>query len=176
VPKAWRDKAAISPTYARLLQRTSETLNPEELVVRDRFVDALLQGCTKREAAIRAGFCEANGFSEQMANKRGWEMYREAYVQDQLRQLREALEEDKLLSRKELLLNLKEIAFDGRVMGVTRVMASQGLAKICGYDAPTKVEATVQSGVMVVPVSGSVDEWEAAAKDAQKKLQEDAGK
>jgi hypothetical protein len=44
-------------------------------------------------------------------------------------------------------------------------------AKLLGLDAPTRIDAQLAgSGVMLIPVSGSIDDWEKEAMAAQAKL------
>lgn len=158
-----------SANQKRLARRTKENMTPEMLARRDRFVDGLLMGMSKYQAAIYAGV------PPRSASKEGSSLYCEPYVQEQFRALREAIEEEKLLTRKELILNVKSIAFDDREQGGARVGASSLLAKIMGYESPTKIQAEVEhkGGVMMVPMASSVEDWEALASRAQKQLKED---
>ena len=162
-------KRADSANQKRLARRTKENMSPEMLERRDRFVDARIMGMPKYRAAIYAGV------PPRSANKEGSNLYCEPYVQERFRTLREAIEEENLITRKELILNVKSIAFDDREQGGARVGASSLLAKVMGYEAPTKIQAEVEhkGGVMMVPVAGSVDDWEAQASGAQKQLKED---
>lgn len=56
-----------------------------------------------------------------------------------------------------------------------RVAALKQLCLMYGFEAPkqTNVNVGVQSGVMLVPMTGSMGDWEKAASESQKKLQED---
>lgn len=158
-----------SANQKRLARRTKENMTPEMLERRDRFVDGLLMGMSKYQAAIYAGV------PPRSARKEGCNLYCEPYVQERFKELREAIEEEKLLTRKELILNVKSIAFDDREQGGARVGASSLLAKIMGYEAPTKIRAEVEhkGGVMMVPMASSVEDWEALASRMQKQLKED---
>lgn len=162
-------KRADSNNQKRLARRTKENLTPEMLERRDKFVDALIMGMPKYQAAIYVGV------PPRSANKEGSNLWCEPYVQERFKELREAIDEANLLTRKELILNVKSIAFDDREQGGARVGASGLLAKIMGYEAPTKIQAEVEhkGGVMMVPLAGSVDDWEAQASSAQKQLKED---
>lgn len=162
-------KSADSANQKRLARRTKENMSPEMLERRDRYVDALIMGMPKYQAAIYAGV------PPRSANKEGSNLFCEPYVQERFRTLREAIEEENLITRKELILNVKSIAFDDREQGGARVGASSLLAKVMGYEAPTKIQAEVEhkGGVMMVPMAGSVDDWEAQASGAQKQLKED---
>lgn len=162
-------KRANSANQQRLARRTKENLTPDMLERRDRFVDALLDGMPKYQAAIYAGV------PPRSANKEGSNLYCEPYVQERFKELREAIDEAKLITRKELILNVKSIAFDDREQGGARVGASSLLAKIMGYEAPTKIQAEVEhrGGVMMVPLVAGLEAWEATAGGAQRQLKED---
>jgi phage terminase small subunit len=144
-------------------------MSPDMLERRDRFVDGLILGMSKYQAAIYAGA------PPRSAHKEGSNLYCEPYVQERFRTLREAIEEENLITRKELLLNVKSIAFDDREQGGARVGASSLLAKVMGYEAPTKIQAEVEhkGGVMMVPMAAGLEDWEATAGGAQRQLKED---
>ncbi|AZF88146.1 terminase small subunit [Microcystis phage Me-ZS1] len=156
-----------SKNSQRVARRTAENMTPEMKRKRDIYVDALLRGASKREAALVAGV------SPRTALKEGCMWFNEPYVVERFARLREALDEAQLLTRKELILNIKSIAIDEYVQDSARVAASALLSKIMGFDAPTKVEVNA-SGVMVVPGVASVDEWETTAQAQQQQLTTDA--
>ena len=162
-------KRANSANQQRLARRTKENMSPEMLERRDRFVDALILGMSKYQAAIYAGV------PPRSAHKEGCNLFCEPYVQERFKELREAIDEANLLTRKELILNVKSIAFDDREQGGARVGASSLLAKVMGYEAPTKIQAEVEhkGGVMMVPMAAGLEDWEAAAGGAQRQLKED---
>lgn len=162
-------KRADSANQKRLAGRTKEKMSTEMLARRDKFVDALIMGMPKYQAAMYAGV------PARSAHKEGCNLFCEPYVQERFRELREAIDEALLLSRKELILNVKSIAFDDREQGGARVGASGLLAKIMGYEAPTKIQAEVEhkGGVMMVPLVAGVDGWEQAAAAAQLQLKSD---
>ena len=161
-------KRADSANQKRLARRTKENMTPGMLGRRDLFVDALLRGMSKYHAAIYAGV------PSRSAKKEGCNLYCEPYVLEHFQKLREALEEENLITRKELILNVKSIAFDDREQGGARVGASSLLAKVMGYVAPTKIQAEVEhtGGVMMVPMAESLEDWAAVASATQKKLKE----
>ena len=162
-------KRADSANQKRLARRTKENMSPEMLERRHLFVEAILRGATRKSAALYAGV------PARSAAKEGSNLYNEPYVQGLLAELREAMEEEQLLTRKELILEAKSIFMDESQQGGARVGAGSLLAKIMGYAAPTKIQAAVEhkGGVMMVPMVGSVDDWEAQASGAQKQLKED---
>lgn len=162
-------KRPDSANQKRLARRTKENLTPEMLERRERFVDGLLKGMSKRDAAVYAGV------PPRSAHKEGCNLFCEPYVQERFAELREAIDEQKLLTRKELILNVKSIAFDEREPAGARVGASSLLAKVMGFEAPTKIQTEVEhrGGVMVVPLAAGLDAWEAAASEAQRRLKDD---
>ena len=80
-------KSANSANQKRLARRTKENMSPEMLERRDRYVDALIMGMSKYQAAIYAGV------PPRSANKEGSNLFCEPYVQERFRTLREAIEE-----------------------------------------------------------------------------------
>lgn len=159
----------MSKTQQRIAKRTEGMMTGPMKDRRDRFIDALLRGDTKREAAMYAGV------PARSASKEASTMWREPYVQQRLRELREALNEDELLTRKELVLNVKQIAFDDKELGGVRVGASALLARVMGFEAAKKLDVDLnhRGGIMLVPVMGSVADWEQAAAESQKRLKDE---
>lgn len=161
-------KSPDSKTGRKVAKRTGETFNAEERARRDRFVEGLLLGKGKREAAIYAGF------SEKQAYQRGSELCREPYVEKQFRELRERLTDEQLLTRAEQVLDVKSIAFADKISPFARIEAHRLLAKIMGHEAPQKVQVE-SSGVMVMPVAASLEEAETLAAKQQDQLRRDVG-
>lgn len=160
-----RAKNPESKNQKRIAKRTKENMSADMILRRDKFIDAKLQGCTNYQAALYAG-CPARS-----SYKEGSTMAMEPYVLERFHELREAMEEAQLLSRKEQILNVKSIAFNERETGGARVGAHSLLAKILGHEAPTRIQAEVEhkGGVMMVPVA-SLSEWESASASAQAAL------
>ena len=79
--------------------------------------------------------------------------------------------------RQRLITQLEEQAsYYGPVSShAARVAAIKQLCLMYGFEAPkqTNVNVGVQSGVMLVPMTGSMGDWEKAASESQKKLQEE---
>lgn len=158
-----------SKTQKKILRRTLENLTPPMKERRDFFIEGLLKGMSKYEAALYAGV------PPRSARKEGCTMWCEPYVQDKFAELREAIDEGKLITRKELILNVKGIAFDAREGSGPRVSASALLARVCGFEAPTivKNEFDMKGGVMVVPMVADADTWEKIATKSQEQLKAD---
>lgn len=167
-PRGRKPENVRRGTVAAMQQRDPMSLTVPEREVRDKFVDGLLMGMTRLDAAIYAGCSRA------AAIKRGTLMFYEPYVVDRFIKLREAMEEEDLVTRKELLLNLKSIAVDDNEDARNRISASALIAKVMGYEAPTKTANLhlIQGGVMLVPVPANPADWEAAAVETQTRLKE----
>lgn len=150
-----------SKTQKRIASRTRENMRPEMLERRDKFVEALLRGSSKREAAIYSGVPARSAYKE------GASMYREPYVQERFNELRELMEEEQLITRKELLLNVKSIAFDEEHKGSDRVSASSLLSQIMGWRV-TKLSGP-NGGPLEINQKVSVD-VSALSDDALKEL------
>jgi len=106
--------------------------------------------------------------SFKQAGKEASRMLAEPYVHETFRKLRESMSEEDLLTKKELSLNVKGIAFSAFINANARVQASALLARLFGFEAPQKSLSV--SGVMMVPVQRSVDKWEEEAVNSQAQL------
>lgn len=106
---------------------------------RNKFIEGLLLGMTKKSAAI---YC---GFAPSTAPAMGSRMFFEPYVQERLKVLREQMDESDILTKKELILNVKSIAFDDAQRGPQRVAACSLLAKIFGWER-ANVEVLQEEG------------------------------
>jgi hypothetical protein len=157
-PKSKRRKRVPSPLLV-----THPTLHEDRRSC-DKFVTAVLQGMPLWEAAIAAG-APITG-----ATKAAALLKADQYVQTQIRIRREKLSDFDICSKNELLLNLKQIAFDYTINVQARISASQQLSKMLGFDAPVKIKAQVACGVMLVPAPTSCEDWESVAMEHQQKL------
>lgn len=154
-------------TSQKLALRTEDSITPSMMARRDRYVDGLLAGMNKTDAALYAGFAPS------VARREGSTLFREPYVMQRFTELREKLTNDQLLTRAELIINVKSIAFNDRVNALSRIAASQLLAKVMGYEAPAKQQVEFLGGVMIIPAPMSVDSWEQKAIESQNKLKEE---
>lgn len=125
-----------SKTQRKIRNRTRENISPAMMKRRDAFVDGLLRGLPKYQAAMFAGVPLAS------AHKEGCTMWSEPYVQERFQQLREKLEEEQLITRKEAILGLKsEALYDGPgSMHGARVSAWGQLARVMGYEKKSESE------------------------------------
>lgn len=53
---------------------------------------------------------------------------------------------------------------------VSKMDAAKTLIRMKGWDAPVKVDVNHSGGVMMVPMAGSIEDWEKAASASQEKL------
>jgi hypothetical protein len=159
-----------SKTQKKLARRTAAGLQLGMKKRRDEYVKGLLMGFSRTEAAVYAGV------PRRSAPRVGSELFWEPYVQEQFKLLREAIEEEELCSKKELLLNVKGLSFDPRNRALARVAASNLLAEMLGYKKATKIEGKFVGGVMVVHQTGGIDDWEKAAMAQQEQLRLDVSK
>lgn len=108
--------------------KTFENYTFAQMEQRNKFIEGLLLGMTKKDAAL---YC---GFGASTAAAMGSRMFFEPYVQQRLKLLREEMDESDLLTKKELILNVKSIAFNEGQRGPQRVAACALLAKIFGWE------------------------------------------
>lgn len=100
----------------------------------------------------------------------------EPYTQWYLGQMMSKLQEAAIVTKNEILFGLKKEAhyhgLDGSA--AARIGAWRSLAKILGIEVETaNVKVTHQGGVMVLPLSGTPEEWEKSAMMAQEQLKKD---
>jgi hypothetical protein len=106
---------------------------------------------------------------------RASEYLSEPYTQWFLGQLLRTLDDAAIVTRSEVLLGLKREAhyhgLDGSA--AARIAAWRTIGKIMGLEI-TKVEGNLNlaGGVMLMPFSGTPEEWEKAAQSAQEKLKQ----
>lgn len=154
------------------MRRTEENLTPTMRFRRDAFIAEYLVDWSGPMAWIRSGG------SPNSAAKMAYELLREPYVTRKIRECIDSLEEAKIINRNRILAGLvREANYQG--IGAShgaRVSAYSVLAKILGMEAASKVEVDHKGGVMLVPFTPSVDEWERNAIEAQATLKTDVRK
>ena len=130
----------------------------------DRFVEGLAMGLGSTQAAVFAGVASKS------ACRQGSKWRLDAYVRERFKLLREKLSKEEICSFAEQALDVKSMAFDESRPSDTRLRAHALLAKLMGHEAPAKFAGTVGGGVLLIPVSDSLDAWEAQAVPAQEQL------
>jgi hypothetical protein len=148
----------------RIRTTRAESVAPQLRAQLDRFVEGLVMGLGSTSAAVFAGV------ASKPARAAGARWRRDAYVIERFRKLREKLTRDEICSFAELALNVKSIAFDEGTNDHVRVTASALMAKLMGHEAPSKINGTINGGVLLIPVAESLDAWERAAVVAQAAL------
>lgn len=120
----------------------------------------------KTQAARDAGFGAPD--------VKGSKISREPYTAALIRKLMDDIEEEKIVTNREILFGLKKEAMneeDGSQLG--RISAWSHLSKIKGMQQhDTNVNINTSSGVMVVGDVKSVDDWEAEAAKSQQELKD----
>jgi hypothetical protein len=172
--KRGKQPIPTSKTSKKLSLRTRENLTPRMKAIRDRFITEYIRDWCGPSAYIRAGGPSTS------ATKMATEFLREPYVVQRLTEIIDAMEEEKLLDNKIILMGLiKEARYQG--IGAShgaRVAAWKSLADIKGIanKISVKSEVTHRGGVMVVPVIPGSDTWEQLAANSQKQLKDDVRK
>lgn len=154
--------------------RTEENLTPIMKERRDRFISEYIRDWCGPDAIIRSGGAMTT------AVKKFNTYMREPYVQLRLAEIIAAMDEEKLLDNKTILMGLiKEARYQG--IGAShgaRVTAWKALANIKGLEKTNvnvrgQVDHNVRGGVMLIPVIPGSEEWEKLAEASQKQLKDE---
>jgi propanediol utilization protein len=143
-------------------------LTESEMALRNEFVRNYLIDYDEVLACMRVGFSKA--FAETWAIR----LMSEPYVQQRITTLTQTTPDDEGEQErldKELTLSvLREAAQRGPYS--SRVAAAAKLAAILGMDKPiaNTLDITNRGGVMIVPGTASIDDWETTAVKAQQDL------
>ena len=143
----------------------NKLLEPERRLM-EKFCREYLKDLNGAAAVLRMGYKWKSGYKQ-----RAWTFLEQPYVQYYLSHLSAKLDEKSIITRGEIILGLKREAnyFEADSTHSARISAFRTLAKILGMDL-VKTDENEQAGVMVVPLGGSVDEWEKNCVEAQEKL------
>ena len=153
----------------KILAMTEANLSPEQKLEFQSFAVEYL-----RHFDAPRAYMAATGKSKPNY-KRAREMLYSPYTQHLIKQVTEALEEEQLITRKDVLLGLWREAnsMDESANGGSRVRALMGLARIKKMDVHTqKVEVKQTHNVMHVPMVDN-DAWAMAAEESQRQLKHD---
>lgn len=151
------DKVAMEPT-----------ISPQDKPLYDQFVTEYLKDQNQVRACQRMGY--AFGFCKDYAER----FMQSAYVAKEIH--RRMFEADSVDSKRRAeqdiriaLEALRDTALNG--YGASRVTAAKALLEKHGAnDQKTKVDITMRGGVMLVPATVSIDDWEKEAIRAQESL------
>lgn len=149
-----------------------------DLQLRDRFITEYLRDFNQGNAYVRAlgpEEVERRQYKRSTCQNMGYMLRHEPYVAAKIAEAVQAMEEEHIVNRKSILAGLvKEANYDEfDSQHGARVSAWSMLAKIMSMDVK-RIEANLSSrgGILVVPGSQSVDDWEKRSGDAQRKLKE----
>lgn len=161
----------LSKQIAKLTE--DEMSNEQKLFCQD-FAVEFLRDFHAANAFIRAGG------PVKSAKVRGPQLKRTPYVEGLIRKVVDSLEEENLVTRKDIIMGLWREANDTESEGASggaRVRALMGLARIKQMDIKiVKNEGVIQHNVMAVPMAVDNDAWAAAAEESQKSLKHDVRK
>lgn len=139
---------------------------------RQQFCREYIKDFNAGAAVQRMGYLWGAG-----APQKGWAYLQEPYTQHFLAKLMREIDEKSIIDRNTVILGLLREAntYGEEASHSARISAFRSLAKILGMEI-TKVEGSmnVDGGVMAVPFSGSLEEWEANCKSAQANLKKKA--
>lgn len=144
-------------------KRTEDALTEKAKIRRRMFCAHYIKTTNATASATFAGF--------KSPRQKGNQLLNEPYVQNLIQKLLNEIEDDAIMTQNEILFQLKNEALDKESANQgARISALAQIAKIRGL-MQEKQEVTVQtSGVMLVPVMGSVDEWDSMAAKSQEEL------
>lgn len=154
---------------------TEETIPLKKKEFLDKFVYEYLHDFNSSMAWIRAGGSYAS------STRGGPDSLRTGYVQAQLRIVTEMVDEEKLVTRGEVLMGIKREAnyYGEDGSSSARVRAWGMLAKIKGMDVPLPKDPQDEGprgGVMEVPMVATTVEWAEVATASQLQLKNDVRK
>lgn len=165
-----------TPTSKRIAKKTEDRLKPAEINMVNEFVRHYLRSFDAPMAYVMAG---GNPSS---ATVTAYEILRWPAVQERMAIALEELEEEQLLTRKDILVGLKKEAnYHGHDSSHgSRVRAWMGLARIKKMDIQvTENHHTVRGGVMLIPVAdhtNTIDGWAQVVSEDQARLKEEVRK
>jgi len=161
--------AVASKLSKRLETRTEENLSDTEKLRYQEFAVEYMKDMDPTLAWIRAGG------KIKSAHVRGRQVLRTPYVQQLIQRVVDGLEQENLVTGKQIIMGLwREANYFGDDGGAgSRVRALMGLARIKKMDVQVVEQKTVQHNVMVVPLGSSADDWAKAAQESQGALKAD---
>lgn len=147
-------------------------INEQSKYLRQRFCREYIKDFNAGSAVLRMGYNWSTG-----AAQKGWAYLQEPYTQHFLAKLMREVDEKCIVDRNTVILGLLREAntYGEEASHSARISAFRSLAKILGMEI-TKIEGSmnVDGGVMAVPFTGNLDEWEASCKLEQAKLKKRA--
>jgi hypothetical protein len=150
-------------------------MQPRKQLRLQRFCQEYIKDFNAAASVQRMGY----PYDRLIAAAKGTQFLAEPYSQYYLGELMQKCEEAAIVTKNEILFGLKResnyYGIDGSAPA--RISALRSLAKILGLEI-TKVQGNIEigGGVMALPFTGSLEQWEEACKSAQAKLKEDVRK
>lgn len=150
--------------YSYASEEVAQRLTTDQLVRRRLFAARYVKTANSTDAAAFAGF--------KSPHTQGPKLVKEPLVAEMIQRLVNALEQDAIVSRNEVLFGLKQEATDfDHGTSSSRVTAWTQLAKVHSM-LVDRVDSSVtgNGGVMIVPALGSAEDWEKLAAEQQERL------
>lgn len=151
-------------------------LNAAERQIRDQFVVQYLQDYNSVLACIRLGFQEV--YARTWGPKLLAESYTQRKLQETINGRKAQLEENTDTEHSQIIEALRREAnyYGPGASQSARVAALAHLAKLTGMEPAGKAQEVLhRGGVMLVPATADIGDWQAAALASQQALQKDAG-
>jgi len=176
---AKRGRVPANPNSGAAQQRNIDPDNAApnyNAQLRERFITEYLRDFNNGNAYLRAAgpeVCDLLAWKTIQNN--GWKMRHEPYVAQKIAEALDALEEEHVITRKEILIGLKKEANDDgpNTIQAARVSAWGTLAKVMGMDTKrVEMNLASQGGILIVPQAQGVDDWEKRSQAAQAALKE----
>lgn len=158
----WLSKIAQKKAFA--------SLSVEQQCMREIFVREYLYDFHMYNAACRTGI------PDHKAAQWATAIMLEPWVKNRIKEVIEELDEKIIVSRNRVLMGLLEEAqrFDISASHSARVGAWDKIASVLGMKLEkTEMTHAFKGGVMIVPASGTVDEWSTQATKTQADLKTD---
>lgn len=153
-----------SKTQRRNARRTAENLRDDAKAFRDRFITEYLYDFNATHAYIRAGG------TAKRASKAAYDIRHEAYVAQSIQQAIDNMKVGNMVNQQRALSWMvreanhfgMDASHGARVSAIKTLMQHTGLSL-----GEREAAAAARGGVMVVPATDNVDDWEARAASAQ---------
>lgn len=150
-------------------KRETEKKSPDDLTeIELRFVDEFLIDRDPAAAAIRTGVARIN------VKKFVTKWMGDPKVRRMIQLKTDTADLDKMITPQRIMAGFIDVAFDRSAPPAARNTALKELAALKGMGG--NGDDGEKSGVVLVPVAGSLDDWRRMAEEAQSKLKDDVRK
>ncbi|MCK9234937.1 MAG: hypothetical protein M0P09_01320 [Acholeplasmataceae bacterium] len=180
--KAKTELAETQPIHGPLYYLEDENITHRQLEMIHGFIDAYLQTWSPGQAFLLSNPKYDKSITS--ATKAGMDLLQSPAVQRRLQAVVDSMDEEKLLTRKGVIMGLLKEAnhYSGDATHGGRIRAWMGLARIKKMDIQvTESNVTVRGGVMVIPGTPDgqiidVEAWEKSSEAQQLDLKEEVRK